>query len=230
MDMFDEARRRVHYALPLPRRQIAAISQDKPAKTFLEEALRTLTEGSVVRINDRIANLRALTRHAFLQDASHRQCEEAVRVIGASLGLSSSRPCNDFGIGPDNLWIDLQNKKMLAFELKTEKKQSATLSKDDIGQGLNHLEWLKKQYFDLHLLGLIFLTDCRKVSEKGSPSDQMYLGSQQGLRSLWEEFLNIIERIRPRTPIERLIEAEKTGELTEWSSSGIFRRLAEARM
>ena len=40
---------------------------------------------------------------------------------------------------------------MIAFELKTEKKQNSVINKDDIGQGLNHLEWLKAQYADLEL-------------------------------------------------------------------------------
>jgi hypothetical protein len=146
------------------------------------------------------------------------------------MGFDSSRPCNDHGIGPDNLWIDLRNKKMIAFELKTEKSSTSVLSKDDIGQGLNHHEWLKKQYPEIKLIGLIFLTDTRLVSDKATPSKMMYFGSQQTLRKVWDEFLATVERIRPKTQMERFIEAGKIGELSEWSTEGIFKRLIDGKM
>jgi hypothetical protein len=133
-------------------------------------------------------------------------------------------------MGPDNLWIDILSKKMIAFELKTEKKKDSPINKDDVGQGLNHLEWLKAQYSDLELIGLIFLTDATEISEKASPAEGMHLGTQAALQKLWDDFLGNVERIRPKTQIERFIEATKIGELPEWSCEGIFRRLAHAKM
>jgi len=43
-------------------------------------------------------------------------------------------------------------------------------------------------------------------------------------------FLRQVERIRPKTQIERFIEAAKVGELSEWSCDGVFKRLAEGKM
>lgn len=230
IDMFDEARRRIGRNLPLPRRKIGDVKIDTPPRTMIEQAIRDVAYGSVIQINDRLAKLRALALDAFSPKAGHRKCEEAVRVIGAALGFVSSRPCNDSGVGPDNLWIDVRNRNMIGFELKTDKGIDATITKDDIGQGLNHCEWLKKNYPDLNLVGLIFLTDSRQISERGNPSDNMYLGSQERLQNLWSEFFAVIESVRPRTEFERIAEAAKVGEQPEWLCDGIFRRIADKKM
>jgi hypothetical protein len=58
----------------------------------------------------------------------------------------------------------------------------------------------------------------------------MYFGSQQTLRKVWDEFLATVERIRPKTQMERFIEAGKIGELSEWSTEGIFKRLIDGKM
>lgn len=230
IDHFDEARRRIGRSLPIPRRRIAETEATEPAKTFIEDALRQIANGTVGKINTRIAALRASAKDAFLSTASHKQAEEAVRVIGSGLGFVSSRPCSDYGMGPDNLWIDAETKRMIAFELKTEKKPDSIINKDDIGQGLNHIEWLKGQYANLELVGLLYLSDAKRVSDKGSPSDEMHAGSQDRLREVWDLFLANVERIRPKTQIERFIEAKKVGELPEWSCEGIFKRLAEQKL
>jgi hypothetical protein len=184
-DMFDEARRRIGRKLPVPRRPYADHAKVGPSKTIIDEAIRQIANHDLMRINDRIAKLRAQTQNAFAKTASHKQCEEAVREIGAAMGFVSSRPCTDFGKGPDNLWIDVPNQKMIAFELKTDKASTSHLTKDDIGQGLNHIEWLKTQYGDIELLGLIFMADCAKVSDKANASGLMHFGTQEQLRKLW---------------------------------------------
>lgn len=225
LDMFDEARRRIGHKLPLPRRPPAVQQKIEPSKTVIEEAIRQIADNSVMRINDRIAKLRALTTDAFSKTTTHKQCEEAVRELGSAIGFFSSRPCTDFGKGPDNLWIDVHRKQMIAFELKTDKSADSTLTKDDIGQGLNHIEWLKTQHKDLELLGLIFLTDCEKVSDKASASEKMHFGTQDKLRKVWDDFLGTVDRIKTKAPLEKIVDASKTGELPEWSPTGIHKRL-----
>ena len=74
------------------------------------------------------------------------------------------------------------------------------------------------------------MSDAKEVSEKGSPADNMYLGTQEKLGKLWDAFLGNIDRIRPKTQIERFIEAKKIGELHEWSTEGIFKRLIERKL
>ena len=155
-DLFDEARSRIGRALPLPHRNVTEAVPEGPAVTAIEEALRAVVNDRVGRINDKIAKMKASASDAFSSLVSHKKAEEAIRVIGASLGFQSSRPCTNFGAGPDNLWIDLRTKQMIAFELKSDKSVDLILKKEDIGQGLNHIEWLRNSYPELKLLGLIF--------------------------------------------------------------------------
>jgi hypothetical protein len=224
-DLFDEARRRIGRNIPLPRRALSESEKAAAPQTPIEEAIRQLVLFDLAKINDKIVKARIQTKAAFLESASHKQCEEAVRAIGATLGFVSNRPCTDNGKGPDNLWLDSHNKQMIAFELKSDKSAESTLSKDDIGQGHNHIEWLRTQYPEIELLGLIFLTDAQKVSDKADPSDLVYFGTQSQLQKLWGEFFTAIDKIKTLSPIEKVAEANKVGTLPEWNPKGIFRRL-----
>lgn len=203
--------------------------KNAPSQTPVEEAIRQIALAEIPKANDRIAKARIAGRPAFLAASSHKQCEEAVRAIGATLGFVSSRPCTDNGKGPDNLWLDAHSKQIIAFELKTDKSSDSSLSKDDIGQGHNHLEWVKTQYSDIELLGLIFLTEAQKVSDKADPSDQMYFGAPSNLNKLWDDFFTAIDRIKTLSPIEKVVEANKVGTLPEWSPAGIFHRLVSKK-
>ncbi len=230
LDLFDEARHRIGRNLPLPRREVAEKAKLEPVKASIEQAIRDAAAGEVFRINDRIAKLRHQAGDAFSKKATHKQSEEAVRSIGAALGFQSSRPCTDFGKGPDVLWLDFRTKEALAFELKCDKSATSKLSKDDVGQGLNHIEWLRVQYPDIALLGLLFLTDADGISDKGSPSEKMHIGTQDQLRKLWDDFLAVIERLRVKAPLERVVEASKISELPEWSLNGMLLRLSKKKI
>lgn len=230
IDYFDEARSRISRSLPLPRRKIAETEVASPSRSFLEDGIREIATGPIGKINDKLARLKVAAKDAFSPMASHKQAEEAVRVIGSALGFDSSRPCSDHGKGPDNLWIDLRNKEMIAFELKTEKKTDSALTKEDISQGHDHVEWLKTQHPELKLMGLVFLTNATRLSEKGSPSDNMYRGTPEELQKAWTSFLSHIERIKTKTEIERTIESAKIGSLPEWSCDGVLKQLVEKKL
>jgi hypothetical protein len=128
------------------------------------------------------------------------------------------------------LWIDTILKRMIAFELKTDKKMASLINKDEIGQGLNHLEWLRKQFADIELVGLIYLTEAQEISDRASPAANMYMGSREALRKVWDDFLAVVQRLRPKSQLERFIEAVKIGEMQEWSCEGLFRRIAVKKM
>ena len=70
------------------------------------------------------------------------QTEEAIRWLGQYLGLNSTRPDNEHGTGPDNLWIN--DGIALVIEAKTNKVGQYT--KDDIGQLTDHLQWVENNY------------------------------------------------------------------------------------
>ncbi len=87
--------------------------------------------------------------------------EEALRELGALLGLEATRPDRDRKVrtGPDVLWRLVATKSGAALEAKTNKLSSSQYQKkDDIGQFHDHVEWLKRTYpeeeFDCAIVGL----------------------------------------------------------------------------
>ncbi|WP_420131565.1 DEAD/DEAH box helicase family protein [Rhodopseudomonas sp.] len=229
-DLFEEAHHRIGRSLPLPKRKTTATDQTiVNSKSPVEEAIRQIALSDVMTVNDRIAKLRARARDVFSPNSSSNQCEEAVRAIGAGLGFISTRPDTDCGKGPDNLWVDAHSNTIIALELKTDKSDEGSLTKEDIGQGHNHLEWIKSQYPGLKLIGLIYLTKARKISGKSDPSVDMHLASPDSLQKVWNDFFDAVDRVKMLSPLEKIAEASKIGGLAEWEPSGIFRRLATDR-
>lgn len=73
--------------------------------------------------------------------------EEALRVLGSLLGVTSSRPDNEEGTGPDVMWHLPVKTSGVALEAKTNKKPTSQYQKkDDIGQFHDHAEYLAKKH------------------------------------------------------------------------------------
>lgn len=72
--------------------------------------------------------------------------EEAVRALGAFMGLYASRPEKGEGTGPDVLWEGEGAIVAAGFDLKTGKKENGEYDKEEIGQSLNHAEWLREKF------------------------------------------------------------------------------------
>lgn len=73
--------------------------------------------------------------------------------------------------------------------MKTEKAEDAELSKEEIGQGHNHLQWVAEHHPEYELLGLIYVAKCGDVSIKASPSPMMFQGTVQAVEAIWTQFL-----------------------------------------
>lgn len=73
--------------------------------------------------------------------------EEALRELGALLGLEATRPDRDRKVrtGPDVLWRFVAAKSGAALEAKTNKLSTRQYQKkDEIAQFHDHVEWLKR--------------------------------------------------------------------------------------
>ncbi len=77
--------------------------------------------------------------------SSANQFEESLKALGLMLGFSAERPEHIYNGGPDVLWI-LDNKTGLVIEAKSRKKQKNAFTKEQHGQLLIAMEWLKKEY------------------------------------------------------------------------------------
>ncbi len=73
---------------------------------------------------------------------SSTQTEEALRSLGQYLGLTASRPDNEFGTGPDVLW-KTPDAPVLSLEAKTEKQAGSVYRKKEVGQLRDHAQWVR---------------------------------------------------------------------------------------
>ena len=94
---------------------------------------------------------------ARIETGTPNQAEAGLRRLGELLGFAATRPDNDEGTGPDVLWLDEEQRGMIGFEVKTDKKIPATYFKKDISQGHDHLEWMNQRFGDYASLGLLFV-------------------------------------------------------------------------
>lgn len=72
----------------------------------------------------------------------HKKVEAALQKLGEALGADSSRPDNDFGEGPDVLW--LWGGQVFVIEAKNENQHS--LHKKDSGQLHDSLQWTRDSH------------------------------------------------------------------------------------
>lgn len=93
--------------------------------------------------------------YAMLSDsASSSQFEEALFQIGRLLGFRPQRPDHEIGKGPDVLWL-VDNKKAILLECKHKKKVANPLNKEEHGQLLTSISWLRAHYPNREFLACI---------------------------------------------------------------------------
>ena len=167
---------------------------------------------------------------ALIDVGTPNQAEAGVRVLGELLGFTSTRPDNDEGIGPDVLWRDESPPRMIGFELKTKKKVNGLYSKEDIGQGHNHLEWMEQNHGKYNSLGLLYVGPDGAASDKATPSNNMGLCLTSSMARLRDDVLALIEDIRKQTPMERLLAVKKETQRDCWSIERLAERLWDRNM
>ena len=153
---------------------------------------------------------------ALINAGTPNQAEAGVRQLGELLGFKAIRPDNDEGTGPDVLWLDEVQPRMIGFELKTDKKDPARYFKKDISQGHDHLEWMEQTFGDYSSLGLLYIGPDGSVDAKANPSDKMALCLPQSVVALKNKVIALIEDLRKQTPIERLTLISKITEEDQW--------------
>jgi len=77
--------------------------------------------------------------------ASSNQLEDGVKRLGGFLGFHSERPEQEYGVGPDVLWLPNDNYGIV-IECKGGKQTKNALGKANHGQLLVSAEWFKDQY------------------------------------------------------------------------------------
>ena len=170
-----------------------------------------------------IAKLQATLSH--IEQGSANQAEEAVRLLGEMLGFRATRPDNDGGTGPDVVWIDGCDSRVIGFELKTQKHVPAEYRKKDIVQGHDHLEWLRQNFVGYDIQGLMYVGPDGIVSEKANPSKDMMLCRIHDLTWLRDTLVAMISDLRRQIPIARIPEIAKVSSRPEWAMPSLVEKL-----
>ncbi len=115
---------------------------------------------------------------------SSKKFESAIKELGLILGFGSTRPEEEFGTGPDNLW-ELDNQQFVVIECKNE-ATSELISKRDCNQLNGSIIWLDSHYhghqdcFPLMIHpSITFAHDC-------SPESRIRIIDEESLNNLKE--------------------------------------------
>jgi hypothetical protein len=195
-------------------------------RSRIVESLNQIVSLGQEGYNRQLGKIRAAL--APLEGATPRQMEEAARYLGELLGFESTRPDNDLGTGPDVLWVDQDENAVLGFELKTDKNEESQYSKEDIGQCLNHLEWMKEKNTDKEVLGVLLVGEPNAVSAKASPNRSIFYASSDVLVQIRDELLGLLEDIHKMIPLQRLDQLE-TSTKNGWDLISVGERLLNFR-
>jgi hypothetical protein len=163
-------------------------------------------------------------------DNTSTQHEEATRALGEVLGFESSRPDKMHRTGPDVLWIDEEGKSCLLFELKTLQQGNKPLTKKIVGQGHDHLQWVKNQYPGIKVVGIVFVAPSSTCNDDANPSTEMSIGSLAAINQIATELVTTIKSIRSGLPLERLIRVNQFVDDDENCLGGLLARMSHAKL
>ena len=218
------AMKRLGQSMALPSSEGGKREKDSPGLNPFGQALQGLlrhTHGN--KFEKELASRHQTLR--LIDGGNPNQAEAGVRELGELLGYTATRPDNDEGTGPDVLWCDKVQQRMIGFELKTDKSAPARYRKKDISQGHDHLEWMMQNNPKYKSLGLIYVGPEGSASIKANPSKQMGLCFIQTMTALGDRLLALIGDLRKMTPLERIPAISKASEANEWDMKAIGEEL-----
>jgi hypothetical protein len=140
----------------------------------------------------------------------------------------SSRPDNEGLGGPDVIWVDHTSNQIIGFELKTEKGPTSSYNVDDVSKGHSYVEWIRQNY-DQKLLGLIFVGPKSSVTQRATPSEEMYICELAELSSVAADFHRFLHDTWGYTPSNR-VGPIKRAEREAYGLGPLFRRLSQTQL
>ncbi|GLU28014.1 DEAD/DEAH box helicase family protein [Brucella sp. NBRC 12950] len=225
---YKKARSRLSAWLNVPFRTDADDKAEaEGAKTALQRVLLATNHHGPQALGDLVWKLKQQAKILLDKGSTSNAKEEAVRLYGELVGFDASRPDNEWGKGPDVIWMDPDSSSCVAFELKTEKNNPAEYNKQEVGQSLNHIQWLKENESEKAWEGILIVGPPGVCKSEASPSDDIFLVETTALAARMTEFAAKIDDTKGRILIERWTILNEIGELSEWQPSGWFRSLAK---
>lgn len=151
--------------------------------------------------------------------ATPAQVETGLRWLGHYLGLSSSRPDNDVGTGPDNLWLGSDG-LALCIEAKTDKEADSLYFKKEMGQLADHVQWVKGNHEPTSIIPL-FVGPMNRAANDANPSPDVLVGDLAEFESLAQKLKALYQDAGANavmTTLESYLAQELPKRGLEWPS------------
>ena len=185
--------RKAHWAqsnIPLP------ISSSQPTSPTPKQIVRAAGQMQLGYGNSISVQIPRTINHdlaALAGSGSSTQTEEALRCLGAYLGLTSTRPDNESGTGPDVLWIG-EDGTAICMEVKTCKQSTSLYRKGEVGQLHNHIQWVMDNE-DISEIVPIFVGPLVPASSDASPSPNMNVIELRHFHELGQRVLRALQDV-----------------------------------
>ncbi len=128
------------------------------------------------------------------------------------------------------LWVDAVANAGFSFELKTKKQVSSDLTKADVGQGHNHLQWVSDNHPQLDHLGLVFISPNARVNGTANPSEEMYHSTLPIIRDIGGRILAAVDDLRAAPPGTRAEATKAFCEEQTFTVSSLFEAIARQKL
>jgi hypothetical protein len=138
------AAHKLNYSVLKP---IAGIAYQKlsPVAGKQAAAVQEVHRSRVLEASDRILHFKGLVEDLIFEPDTSNEFEAAVQDVGRLIGVGSQRPEKSSDKGPDNLWA-FSNGEFLVIECKNGATSEHGISKHDLGQLGQGLDWFEGKY------------------------------------------------------------------------------------
>lgn len=144
------------------------------------------TNGFLIKVDGVLGDL-------CFNSVSSKKFEAAIKELGFILGLNSTRPEEEFGSGPDNLW-QLDNQQFVVIECKNE-ATTEFIPKKDCNQLNGSINWLYLQYHGINECYPIMIHHSVIFSHDCSPETRTRIIDEESLNKLKMEVKNFASSI-----------------------------------
>lgn len=223
-DHFARARGRLLAPLPLPRAQFEMDGMTDAQISPMGKQFLDIFGNGVIEANRKLSRDDRALDPLTGSSSSPREYEEALRFFGERLGFQSTRPDNDEGAGPDNLWRSENGETCVGLEAKTD-KQSGLYNKADIGQAHNHVQWISKKFPDSQCLGMALIGVPQGCTEESSPGYSITRIDPESVSRLVSAYKDLRQVVGAQFGSARVAQVATLGVNDEWSIEGVWRRL-----
>ena len=145
-----------------------------------------------------------------LGGGSSSQIEESLRYLGQYLGFESSRPDNEYGTGPDVLWVMDDFSLAVCIEAKTDKREGSKYKKGEIGQMHDHVQWVRDNRKGIDEVIPIFVGPKKVSTGSANPSNDMLVADTHSFKELGDRLEAVLRDVaNTALPISLMADAEK---------------------